>query len=127
MDMILRERQVIYIKDCIKKGLAAADDNLGNVSFRLGAIEGYMKSIKYALEDIEKDVIGTTGIIWIKQDVIKSFKERFDREPTDEELDEILDNLNLNEVGEESGIADGWETIAEALDEFENNHTEGEE
>ena len=52
-------------------------------------------------------------IRWVVQDVVDAFKDEFNREPSDNELDSILNELNTdgNDGIQERGISAGWDVI----------------
>lgn len=49
-------------------------------------------------------------IKWSEEDVIKSFTDRFDRKPTEKELEALLDKLDTG-LMEERAIEEGWNVI----------------
>jgi hypothetical protein len=64
-------------------------------------------------------------ITWRIQDIIDSFKDDYKREPTDDELDRILDNY-CSESCEDGSISYGWEYIYQAIEEAMSNEDEEE-
>lgn len=64
-------------------------------------------------KDLNK-VIAT--ITWTLEDLQKAFIEEYDREPTSQELDSFLDELNTKSI-EERGIEEGWAVIKDCLSE----------
>lgn len=55
-------------------------------------------------------------IRWTVQDVFDAFKQEFKREPSEEELDSILNKLDTDKI-EENGIEKGWDVINELIDD----------
>ena len=63
----------------------------------------------------EESVIATTT--WLVQDVIDAYTEKFDKEPSEEKLQEILDVLYTDALEDCSA---GWDVIDSAIWEVEN-------
>lgn len=55
-------------------------------------------------------------IKWTVKDVITSFVNNSGRKPTEEELEECIDNISWKLV-EETGISNGWTVIGTAVAE----------
>lgn len=53
-------------------------------------------------------------IKWLVADVKSAFREEHDREPTEEELEECVSNVNVKTL-EEVSIERGWSIIKEAI------------
>ena len=56
---------------------------------------------------------------WTVEDVANAFSGEYGREPTDEELDVLLKNLDIERM-EDLGIGEGWNVINEAVSESES-------
>lgn len=127
MDAIIREwtyeRLINNIDEIMKKSEEAGN----NYAYRVGLLEGLVKGIKEDLK-FDENIIGTLGIVWLKADVIKEFNETYDREPTEDELNDILENyLDLVDVGEDAAIPIGWDKIYSALDDWEKDNPQEED
>ena len=119
MDIIIREWDYERIMKNIDEILNKSEETGDNYIYRVELLERTLKGIKKDLK-FNENIIGTLGIIWLKADVIKEFRETYDRDPTKEELDDILKNyLNLIDAGEGAAIKEGWEVIYSALDNWE--------
>lgn len=55
-------------------------------------------------------------IVWRVQDIVDCFKDDYHREPTDNELDAILDSYKSEEC-EDGSIGYGWQYITDAIEE----------
>lgn len=127
MDAIIREWTYESLMNNIDEIMKKSEEAGNNYAYRVGLLEGLVKGIKEDLK-IEDNIIGTLGIIWQKEDVIKEFNETYDREPTKEELDDILENyLDLVDVGEDAAIPIGWDKIYSALDDWEHDNPQEDE
>lgn len=122
MDAIIREWTYESLMKNIDEIMKKSEEAGNNYAYRVGLLEGLVKGIKEDLK-FDENVIGTLGIVWLKDDVIKEFRETYDRDPTKEELDDILENyLDLVDVGEDAAIPIGWEKIYSALDDWEHDN-----
>lgn len=127
MDAIIREWTYESLMNNIDEIMKKSEEAGNNYAYRVGLLEGLVKGIKEDLK-IKDNIIGTLGIIWQKEDIIKEFNETYDREPTKEELDDILENyLDLVDVGEDAAIPIGWEKIYSALDDWEHDNPQEDE
>lgn len=124
MDCIVREWDYQNIMKTIECALRTAEDESQTYAYRVGALEAAIKLIKQDIE-MDKDIIGTTGVIWIKQDIINRFNTNYDRDPTGEELEDILENyIDLIDCGETTAIEYGWDHIDDALYDYEKDNEE---
>lgn len=127
MDAIIREWTYESLMKNIDEIMKKSEEAGNNYAYRVGLLEGLVKGIKEDLK-FDENIIGTLGIVWLKDDVIKEFRKTYDREPTKEELDDILENyLDLVDVGEDAAIPIGWEKIYSALDDWEADNPQEDE
>lgn len=57
-------------------------------------------------------------VVWKHQDIIDAYKERFRNLPTEDEVYEILDLINIDKDGGLEDCSYGWEIINNAIDEY---------
>lgn len=109
-----------FIKENVERALEYLDKE--DVSFprKCGFVDGVLHDIANYLDEYEKETIGETNVRWVRNDVINEFNSRFDRNPTKDEVEDIVDNyLELNDKGADSATEVGWDHIYSALDEWE--------
>lgn len=139
MDLIIREYQETLIKEMLMNSLKEAEkspfdiiskvEGINDVAsaeaYKVGMLKQTIESV-LPLLNMSEDTLGTTGVIWTEEDIETKFNDRYNREPSKEEVKDIVDNyLNeLNDIGHEVAIESGWNIIYSAFDDYEKDHKE---
>lgn len=90
---------------------------------KVGFAEVSLKEIIRIISDYNKKTIGETTVRWISDDIVNDFSERFNREPTKEELEDIIENyIDLEDKGVDYCTQIGWEHIYSALKDWEKDN-----
>lgn len=124
----MMEYGINFIKENVERALKYLDKKDATYPEKCGYVSVVLKDVKTYLDVYEKETIGETNVRWLRDDVINEFCSRFSRNPTKDEVEDIVDNyLELNDKGADSATEIGWDHIYSALDEWEADNPQAEE
>lgn len=118
---------IAYIESQVKKALEYLEKEDASFPEKCGYVGATLRDVCDYIEGYTKETIGETNVRWLRNDVINEFNSRFDRDPTKEELEDILDYVDLRDAGADSATEIGWDHIYSALDEWEADNPQEEE
>lgn len=117
-----------FIKEKVTRALEYLNKEDATYPERCWYVGVVLSDVKNYLDEYEKETIGETNVRWLRDDIINEFTSRFDRDPTKEEVEDIVENyVDLRDAGADSATEIGWDHIYSALDEWEADNPQEEE